>query len=256
GKFYFVAPEDGKASGNSAAGREYINTFYQYHWEYPIGYHPFQKQPLWVGGAPYYVVPWLDDPVVGTEWEAFNAIAYATTQAREVGLVIDDDPGLQWPGAPGMMWGVAPAYMRMVPRWYLYTSTGEDNIFVWKSVNQTASSPTDTYTIGGWTSVGILYYDNNENYGSDTVDLSKELNILDVKAIVPTSWQPATLASTDAAGGWIDIPIPMSRFGYAVEILAWNWQRAYSENANLNWSALFEVNRDVGSLNFVHAAAD
>lgn len=237
GKYYLANVTQGRAAGNSAAGREYIDTAYNGITD--TGYHPYQRVPTWVGGAPIYA---FNNVNFTSNWEAFSPLAYAVSEWREQGVSVQSQILING----GLYRGVGVG-LNFVPRWWLYTENGENNIFVWKSVNQTATNPADPATIGGWTSITISVYDNEEDYVSRNIDLPDELNILDVKEIIPQTWIPVGLLPTDQLGGWFDIPMPGARFAHAVDLLAWNWQRAYNANATLNWSALFEVNRVVGT---------
>jgi hypothetical protein len=131
----------------------------------------------------------------------------------------------------------------MMPRWYLYTAAGENNIFVWKSFN----SPGLT---SSW-SFSAFIYDNEEHPTSKQINLPRELNFIDLREIVPPDWIP----TSGTMAGWLDIRLP-SISGAAGNPLGWqymdflcySWQRSANASASLNWSALFESHRDVGSL--------
>jgi len=224
-KFYYADPSGGKATGVTSAGREYLTG---------TGYHPYQKVPTWAGGAPVYTAAATTS---AAGFEAFNAYAYGTSRLREENLA---DPTI--PASQANYPEVAFAF---TPRWFLYTDKGENNIFIWKSVNTTASLGGASTTIGSW-GITISVYNNEEDYVSRSIDLSEELNILDIKEIVPQSWIPTS--STTQLGGWLNIPMPTGRYASAVDFLAWNWQRAENSNATLNWSSLYEVNRGVGTM--------
>jgi len=141
-----------------------------------------------------------------------------------------------------------PTYFRMMPRWYLYTTAGENNIFVWKSVN----SPNNPAPAGpaSW-SMSAFIYDNEEHPTSKQINLPRELNFIDIREIVPPDWIPVS----GTMAGWLDIRIPAnsgaagnpSGWQYT-DFLCYSWQRSQNASASLNWSALFEANREVSSL--------
>lgn len=225
GNFYFVDPSGGKAAGENAAG-----------WEYLVGqgYHPYQKMAPWVGSAAAYTT----GQTSASRFEGWSALAYATSRLREEGFTAAD----------AVATGVNSVTFNFVPRWWLYTVNGENNIFIWKSRNTTqVYGGSDPGTVGGWTGVTISVYDNNEDYVSRSINLPEELNILDVKEIIPQSWIPTGTTDADQLGGWLNIPMPTGRYAEAVDLVAWNWQRSQSANAALNWSSLYEVHRLVGT---------
>ena len=141
---------------------------------------------------------------------------------------------------------VLPGFFRMLPRWYLYTAAGENNIFVWKSFN----APAATGVATSW-SFSANIYDNEEHPTSKQINLPKELNFIDVREVVPPDWIP----TSGTMAGWIDIRLPSNsgsagnpwRWEY-MDFLCYSWQRSANTSASLNWSALYESHREVGSL--------
>ena len=249
-KFYWADVPGGRAAGLSGAGREFIDTTFNAV-AAGVGYHPYQRVPQnWAGSAPWYDPSATVSLLAWENFEAFSAISYATSAWREQGILPYPNIGvIPFPGDRGISFAGA-WNMRFVPRWWLYTELGENNIFIWKSRNQTASEalPLDPSAIGGWTGITIAVYDNEEDGVSRNINLPDELNILDVKEIIPASWIPVGLTPLDQLGGWMNIPMPDGRFAFAVDLLAWNWQRSENASASLNWSSLFEVHRAVGTL--------
>ena len=133
---------------------------------------------------------------------------------------------------------------RMLPRWYLYTDAGENNIFIWKSFNAPGG------VTASW-SFSAFIYDNEEHPTSKQIFLPRELNFIDMREIVPPDWFPVS----GTMAGWLDIRFP-SISGSAGNPLGWqymdflcySWQRSSNASASLNWSALFESHRDAGSI--------
>ena len=137
----------------------------------------------------------------------------------------------------------------LYPRYYIHNATADNYIFLWKSINAAVG---DTWRID------LNIYDEDEIGISQFIAIPNELNVLDMRAILP----PAHMASFPAAG-WMSISIPdifgaypaagsapataITRFdGVAdVEFLGYNWQIANSADATLNWSGLYQVARDV-----------
>ena len=144
----------------------------------------------------------------------------------------------------------------MYPRFYLHNATAENYIFLWKSIN--ARVALDVWRLE------INIYDEAEIGVSGFITIPNELNVLDVRTIVP----PSHMATYPAAG-WLSLSIPDIFGGYPatpttaapvgtqtfaewqfsgvanVEFLGYNWQLANSADANLNWSGLYQVARDV-----------
>ena len=228
GNFYWADVTGGIAAGSPAAGREYL-----------IGqnYHDYQKLPTaWsAAGVPTFGAAPGATSAVG--WEAWSAIAYATSRLREENL---NDPTYDENGDIAN-----PPSTRFIPRWWLYTETGLNTMFIWKSRNTTAASTASTAP-GGWTNIPVEAWDNDENSVSRTIDLPYEINWFRVRNILPTDYEPSTLLPN--RGGWLDIQVPANRFSWAVDMIGWSWPRAQSSDATLNWSALLEIHKEVGTL--------
>ena len=234
GNFYWADVSGGIAAGSPAAGREYLTG---------QNYHPYQKVPSWsTAGLPTYTdtdLGTLRTSAAGPE--AWSALAYATSRLREESL---GDPAWNSSGLTSNGPSSGPS-TRFIPRWWLYTDTGLNTMFIWKSRNTTAAS-TSSESPGGWTGIPVEAWDNDENSVSRDIDLPYEINFFRVRKILPTDYEPTTLIPNK--GGWLDIQIPASRYSWAVDMVGWSWPRAQSANAQLNWSSLLEMHKDIGTL--------
>ena len=215
GKMYIVDLAGGIGSGVSIAGREAL---------LGAGWMDGQSE------ASDAIIPAFTGVL-----EGFSPFAYAITAFRQRN---NNEPSTTLP---------SNFYFRLLPRWYLYTDAAENNIFIWKSFN----APSATVAEADW-SFSMMVYDNEENYTSKQVDISRELNFIDVRDVVPPDW----MSVSGTMGGWFDIRSP-SNSGSAgnptgwqyMDFLCYSWQRTGNSSAGLNWSALFESHREVGTLN-------
>jgi hypothetical protein len=219
GKMYVVNLAGGIGSGVTIAGRESL-----------LGDTGFEAEQREVTAITAFA------PVFAGLREAFSPVAYMFTEWRSrndaaIGALVD--------------YTYVP-FFRLLPRWYLYTSAGENNIFIWKSFNAPASSST---VAASW-SFSMMVWDNDEHPTSKQINLPKELNFIDVREVVPPDWIP----TSGIMAGWFDIRFP-SNSGSAgnpawwqvMDFLAYSWQRSANASASLNWSALYEANREVGT---------
>ena len=227
GKMYIVNLAGGIGSGVSIAGREALLP--------PAGWMDGQSE------ASDAIIPAFTGVL-----EGFSPFAYAITAFRQVN---NSEPSTTLP---------SDFYFRLLPRWCLYTDSGENNIFIWKSFNAPSATlvdaglaPSESAAEGNW-SFSMMVYDNEENPTSKQVDISRELNFIDVRDVVPPDWTSAN----ESMGGWFDIRSPSNSGSTGnptgwqyMDFLCYSWQRSANAGATLNWSALFESNREVGTLN-------
>jgi len=215
GKMYIVNLTGGIGSGVTIAGREaLLNTTWDRR--------QYEFTSVTAGTIAANTVSAL---------EGFSPVAYAVSAARE---------RLSTPAAE-----TVPDVFRLLPRWYLYTDAGENNIFIWKSFNAPGAA-----SLGVNWSFSIMIYDNEENPTSKQINIPKELNFIDVREVVPPDWYP----TSGTIAGWMDIRFP-SNSGAAgnpyrwqlMDFLCYSWQRSQNASASLNWSALFESNRQVST---------
>jgi hypothetical protein len=220
GKMYIVNLTGGIGSGVSIAGRESLAAIGT-----AGGFTPaFQAQQSESSN--------VVTPAFTSVREGFSATALAFSTYRQA--MNADASG-------------TPNYFRLLPRWYIYTDAGENNIFIWKSFNAPSSTSTGT---ASW-SFSFNIYDNDENVTSKQINLPKELNFVDVREVVPPDWYP----TSGTMAGWMDIRF-LSNSGpqgnpvgwQYMDFLCYSWQRSANSSASLNWSSLFESHRDVGSL--------
>lgn len=223
GKMYVVELAGGIGSGVSIAGRE---SFAGIAFDTGIA----TAYQLGQSEATSVVAPAFD----GIR-EAFSGQAMAMSGYRNA------------VGAPVPATALPVSVFRLLPRWYLYTTAGENNVFIWKNFNSPGP-------IGGapasW-SFSAFIYDNDENPTSKQINLPRELNFIDMREIVPPDWFPVS----GTMAGWIDIRFP-SISGAAgnpvgwqyMDFLCYSWQRSANASASLNWSALFESHRAAGSI--------
>ena len=168
-------------------------------------------------------------PDAGAQVELFSPDALAASAQRERGYT-------------ALVPGIANATdFAMYPRYYLYDENAQDFIFLWKSVNNIAPAADWRFDIN--------IFDTLENPISGFIVIPDELNIFDVRDLVPPAW-----LMTYPVAGWISIAIPDIYAGTGgeafatirdIEFLGYNWQYANAAGAALNWSGLYQVARDV-----------
>ena len=215
----------------------------------------------WLPQNSYLDTTWL--PPVGqlpmprfTDYETFTAFSYATSKARENGFI----PLFQTP----MTILPVPQYFRLLPRYFLLNDASDTFFFIWSSGNwgtweQGGMFDPDIYT------VPVDIFDEDEHKFSVQINIPYELNFVNIKPILPGSWNPPI-------GGWVDIrwdflyenlpflfqdanddwiseyPWAYSAVPMGSEWLAYSYQYAQSATSSTNWGTLFEVHRDVGTL--------
>jgi hypothetical protein len=222
GKQYLVNLAGGIGSGVSIAGRESLTALDNA----PVG-AAFMAQQSEVDGI-------TATPITYTGvLEGWSPIAYATTAYRQM---MDAQPATT----------LLPDFFRLLPRWYLYSSAGENNIFIWKSHNAPGAAAAGV----SW-SFSMMVYDNEENPTSKQINIPRELNFIDVREVIPPDWIP----TSGTIAGWFDIRFPSTSgsvgnplYWQYMDFLCYSWQRAQNSSASLNWSALFESHREVGTL--------
>ncbi|MCF8083524.1 MAG: hypothetical protein K9M96_10540 [Deltaproteobacteria bacterium] len=210
--FEYVDLANGQACGTYAAMREYTET---------NGQNVFDSRQN--------TYRWGNNPGDTTQsaLEVFTADAYATSWMREA----------------GQLGGADATYIQFTPRWYFHNADGETYIIIWKSKNDISSGGSLTSV----SSVSINIYNNEEDWGNDTLYLPYELNIIRASDIVPPAF-----AGSYPAGGWVDITLSDAAGQTAIadwnetEFLLYVWQVADSSTASLNWSALWN-DRKVGT---------
>jgi hypothetical protein len=118
----------------------------------------------------------------------------------------------------------------LYPRYFIYDSNAQNYFFFWKSdLDGTAFSP------------HVNFYDNAENAISSTFDCPYELNVLNLRTLLPDG-----LFSAYPYVGWIDFTLPDedgNHFDAAEEYLGYMYQTVRS-TGNYSWNALFTVHRD------------
>jgi hypothetical protein len=203
----------------------------------------------WMPGANQFL-PWPEF----TDYEVFTPFAYAYSKGREQLFFVN-----QWLLNPGIDINdlrVVPSHFRLLPRYFIRDGFGDSWVFIWTNGNwgQYEDGPdADNYrrVVNVW--------DEEENAVSKTINIPYELNYIYMRDILPRDLNPAR-----AFGGWVDIRwdyefrnLPINDFQYpwfnsllplGVEWLAYSYQVARTPDAGLNWAALFEVHRDVGTV--------
>lgn len=152
--------------------------------------------------------------------EQYDGVGYATSFQRERG------------GAPTAA-ATSVSYFRLLPRYFLKDGNANTWIPIWSSTNKKSGT---VYTFP----VTIYIYDEDEDVFSKTINIPYELNWFDIRTVLP--------ASTTAAAGWVDIPMPSGGLAAGVQWLAFSYQTASSSSVGANWSTLYGVHRDVGTL--------
>jgi len=166
--------------------------------------------------------------ITGGTWEVMSPWAYVTSYWRERALAV-----------------VAPTFIRFTPRWYLHNATGESYVLIYKSINIAASN------------VNVRFWNNDEFALSGVINLPDEMNIINMRLVLPVAMMVAY-----PAAGWMDVRNPDilgSQFLWPagtvpvgtpmwddMEWTCWVWNIANSASGALNWSALW-VDKDVGT---------
>jgi len=156
--------------------------------------------------------------------ENFDGPGYAVSFSRERG---------QQPGA-----GTSVSKFRLLPRYFLKDGNANTWIPIWSSTNKTVGT---AYSYP----VTVYVYDEDEDVFSKVINIPYELNWFDVRTVLP--------ASTTSAAGWVDIPLPNlggNRDGRATEVqwVSYSYQTASSASVGANWSTLYGVHRDIGTI--------
>jgi hypothetical protein len=250
GQMYLLNLQAGLASGVILPGREYAPR--------PVTFDQ------WIHGGPgwwsvqnsYLGDEWL--PPIGTlpfpnftDYEVFTAFAYATSKARENGY---DPHQPDANGNPTVLFPI-PEYIRLVPRFFLLNESAETFFFLWTSGNWGRWEQNGQFEPDKYEKVVNVCNEDEVCY-SGQINIPYELNFIDVRRILPSAW-------TSPIGGWVDIAwyfdtkqSPVSGWDYpwyysavplAAEWLGYSYQYAQSPNGSLNWGALFDVHRDVGT---------
>jgi hypothetical protein len=243
GKMYVVDLNGGIGSGISIAGREsFVGIFNQMNQGSIVPPYILANYQLGQSEATSILPTWLAPGSINM-MEGWSPLALAMSRYRNA-------VGAPVPAAVAPATGL-PAWFRMIPRWYLYTDAGENNIFVWKSFNSPNQGA--LFPPANW-SFSAFIYDNDEHPTSKQINLPRELNYIDIREIVPPDWIPAS----GTMAGWVDIRL-LSNSGAVgnpagwqyMDFLCYSWQRSNNASASLNWSALFESHREAGSLNLI-----
>jgi len=175
-------------------------------------------------------------------WEVMSPDAWAVSYWRERGPLFA--PGV----VPGL-WAAptnAPVQIRFTPRWYLHNATGQSYVLIYKSVNHASAG------------INVRFWDNDEYSLSGVIQVPTEINIINMRLVLP-----AAMMAAYPAAGWMDVAQPdilgaqlrwpgtvtgVDWLGVAqantpnwaqIEWLCWVWNIANSTSANLNWSALW-----------------
>jgi hypothetical protein len=255
GHTYVIDLLRGQTAGSTIPAREYAPRDAQ-PWDCE-GWQYTQNTALelpYFGGVGY--LPWPKF----TDFEVYTGFALLTSKLREQGwcewlpLVAEPLP------ETGEMIGV-PSYFSLLPRYYLYDANASNHIFVYSSANlgqffEGGQFDPDRYN------VVIDIFDETEKWRSGQINLPWEVNFVDVRLILPSSWLAGEI------GGWLNIrwefvclngptggkegimndyPWLYSAIPLATEWLAYSWQRADGPLPSLNWAVLFAAHRDVGT---------
>ena len=235
GKMYIVNLAGGIGSGVSIAGRESLLALGTVG--VAPGVNEFMAQQSDASSVTGATITYT------SVREGFSPVAYATTAYRQMNEL---RPAI-WDELADVAANSTTFAFRLLPRWYLYTSAGENTVFVWKSMN----SPAPVGVAAASWSFSVNIYDNEEHPTSKQINLPDELNFIDVREVVPPDWIP----TSGTMAGWIDIRFPSTSgsagnpVGWAfMDFLCYSWQRSANASASLNWSALYESHREVSTI--------
>jgi hypothetical protein len=121
----------------------------------------------------------------------------------------------------------------LYPRFFIYNANGQNYFMIWKSSNGgTGFTP------------HVNFYDAAENAISSTFTMAYELNVLNVRDLLPDG-----LFSAYPYAGWVDLTFPdqqSQHFSASEEYLGYVYQTV-RETSVSSWNALFEMHRDAGT---------
>jgi hypothetical protein len=268
GKMYLVELIDGKAAGANIPAREvaYRNRFTPFGgWPTPGGGVTNPPGWWWWQNSrllfPYEgLLPETQN--LFTDYEVWTAPAYAVSKAREnnynpyFSLIDDTDPNPD----PVIAF---PAYLRLLPRFYLFNDNAENVIFVWSSANMGSIELIGNHNPDSWLRTCDIIRED-EVAESITINLPHELNYINIATVLSGLW-------TAPVGGWVDIrfdvtwanlpgvwpdtfddwidvfPQVKSLVPLFAEWLAYSYQTASNADASLNWGVLYDSHRDIGT---------
>ena len=130
----------------------------------------------------------------------------------------------------------------LAPRFYLRSATANSYFFLWTDVNHglIAGVPVANWV---WRNTVNIY--NEEEFAINmNLNAPYELNFINFADELPggSLWAPPI-------AGWMDLnSLDANTVGWESQWLGSTYQTDTSANAGLNWAALFEVHRDVGTL--------
>jgi hypothetical protein len=238
GHMYVVDIPKGRASGAIIPAREYAPRSDGDPLD-PDEYWPMQNSSL----ISKWMSPYTRPFPTFTDYEVFTAFALAYSKDREHS---DDRADIE-----------LPTWFRLLPRYYLKDGTGETFFFIWTSGNwgkffDDGNFAPDIYN------VVINIYDEDENCLSGYINIPYELNFINVRNTIPSTWLGVAL------GGWFDIrwdieclntwdpdwdfPWVYDAIPLTAEWLGYSYQYAYDLDLEVNWNALFPMHRDVDEL--------
>jgi len=243
GHMYVVDIPTGRASGAIIPAREYAPR--------SATADPLDPEAYWPMQNSYLNAEWL--PPVGilpfpnfTDYEVFTAAALAYSKDREHSAQAADIE--------------LPTWFRLLPRYYLKNGTGETFFFIWSSGNWGKFYDDGLFSEEEY-NVVINIYDEDETVRSGYINIPYELNFINVRNAIPSSWLGVAL------GGWFDIrwdincvqtwdqkqdfPWIYDAIPLAAEWLGYSYQYAFEATADLNWNALFPMHRDVDTLTHI-----
>ena len=269
GKQYLVDLPNGLASGANMVSREYCGL------DRPVGtlLHPaaatvLNQHTIW--SSTYYQYPQYTTTgraINRPNQEVFNSEAYAVSSLREH-LSNNSLNYHQQVGPLGeFALGVAPlghvngsvttgnpfvaTGFTLAPRFYLRTATANSYFFLWTDRNHGALAG---QVASAWQWRNTVYLYNEDEYSINmNINLPYELNFINFVNELPggATWAPPI-------GGWLDLnTLDANTFragAFTVnDITTSQWlgstyQTDVGTSAALNWAALFEVHRDVGTL--------
>jgi hypothetical protein len=237
---YQVDLANGQTAGTTIPAREHAPQATDNAWGCVTGQYK-AAQNTFFGTEWIPMLGWTAFPDF-TDYEVFTAFALRESENREAWRCVD------WGANPEDSFQV-PAWFRLLPRFYLHEPAVSQNlIFIWTSGNW-----------GYWEAPlpKVIYAcDEKENCISTQIDIPYELNVINIKTVIPKSWRAARI------GGWLDItweyefrdkwledesfPWLFSGIPMAAEWLAYSYQTVDGALPSANWSSLYGVHREVG----------
>lgn len=255
GKQYLVDLPNGLASGANMVSREYCgrtrtNPADPFNQPFLPGFLDWSS--TFYQRSQYMTTGSVGRRITDDNLEVFNSEALAISAIREHEnslspnfLSINGGPfGIGFGAQPLLGNATVATGFTLAPRFFLRSDTANSYFFLWTDMNHGALAGVPAPTWQWRHTVNI--YDEDEYVINMNLNIPYELNFVNFANELPggAAWAPPI-------GGWLDLNTLDANTAVgqtASQYLGSSYQTDEGPAANLNWAALFEVHRDVGTL--------